>query len=116
MGVKKGVLNSKKQNSLKVYTRLCHAHRAGVSMFPQWPHAVLLLSNNLAPIFEINPKTLVAAIFFFFGCWCWSIFWLVYHDSIFKVGIKRFDASEGEITTVKRLPVFRTLTIRQTKG
>ena len=115
MGVKKGVLNSKNK-SLKVYTRLSHAHRAGVSMFPQWPHAVLLLSNNLAPIFENNPKTLVAAIFFFCGCWCWSIFWLVHHDSILKVGIKRFDASEGEITTVKRLPAFRTLTFRQTKG
>ena len=105
-----------KNKSLKVYTCFCHAHRAGVSMFPQWPHAVLLLSNNLAPIFEINPKTLVAAIFFFCGCWCWSIFWLVHQDSIFKVGIKRFDASEGEITTVKRLPAFRTLTFCQTKG
>ena len=94
-----------------MYTRLCHAHRAGVSMFPQWPHAVLLLSNNLAPIFEIKPKSLVAAVFFLCGCWCWFIM-----IQLLKVGIKRVDASEGEITTVKRLQTFRGLTFRQTKG
>ena len=43
-----------------------------------------------------------------------SFFYCFIMIQLLKVGIKRVDASEGEITTVKRLPTFRGLTFRQT--
>ena len=73
--------------------------------------AVLLLSNNL----RSSLKILCQATFCFVVVGVGSFFdWFIMNHFL-KVGIKRVDASEGEITTVKRLQTFRGLTFRQTK-